>query len=48
MENLRDLIAELKRLSNLEHCQCAHDMQGALEDINDLLNAEFPDIDESE
>ena len=37
MENLKNLIAELKRLSNLEHCGCAHDMQGALKDINDLL-----------
>ena len=48
MENLKNIIAKLKYLSNLEHCECAHDMQGALENINDLLNSEFPNIEESE
>ena len=46
MEELRDFIAELKKLSNLEYCQSAEDMQDALEKINDRLNQEFPDIEE--
>jgi hypothetical protein len=48
MEDLRDFIAELKRLSNLDYCQCAEDMQYALEKINDRLNDEFPDVEEDE
>lgn len=48
MEDIRDLISELKRLSNLDHCFSAEDMQSALEQINDRLNEEFPDISENE
>jgi|GEM_PF-4083398 len=47
MENLYDFIAELKRLSNLEHCFSAHDMQCALEKISDRLNDEFPNVEEA-
>ncbi len=48
MEELRDFIAELKRLSNLDYCQSAEDMQNALEEINDRLNEVFPAVEESE
>jgi hypothetical protein len=41
------LIANLKYLSNLDHCQSAEDMQNALEKINDLLENNFPNIEES-
>ncbi len=42
------LIANLKYLSNLDHCQSAEDMQYALEKINDLLENNFPNILESD
>jgi hypothetical protein len=48
MENLREFIAELKRLSNLDYCESAGDMQDALEEINGRLNEEFPDVEEDE
>jgi hypothetical protein len=48
MEELRDLIAELKSLSNLENCFSADDMQSALEKINDRLNEKFPNIEEEQ
>jgi hypothetical protein len=42
------LIAKLKYLSNLDHCESAHDMQYALEEIHDLLQNNFPNINESD
>jgi hypothetical protein len=48
MENLQEIIAKLKKLSNLDYCFSAGDMQDALEKINDKLNEEFPDIKEEE
>lgn len=41
-----EIIAKLKKMSNLDYCQSAEDCQYALEEINDLLNREFPDIEE--
>lgn len=46
MEDLRDFIAELKRLSNLNYCNSADEAQNALEEIHDRLNEEFPQIEE--
>jgi hypothetical protein len=46
MKELKDLIAELKLLSNLDHCESSEDMQNALEKISKLLNEEFPDVNE--
>lgn len=46
MEDLRDFIAELKRLSNLDYCESAGDMQNALEKIHSRLNEEFPGVEE--
>jgi hypothetical protein len=46
MEDLRDFIAELKRLSNLDYCESAGDMQDVLEKIHGRLNEEFPDVEE--
>jgi hypothetical protein len=46
MEDLRNLIAELKYLSNTDRCFSAEDMQEALEKINDRLNEKFPEIEE--
>lgn len=43
-----EIITKLKHLSNLENCQSASDMQDALEDINDLLNEHYPQINEGE
>ena len=40
------VISLIKYHSNLDHCQSADDMQRALEEINDLLEREFPDIPE--
>lgn len=40
------IIAKLKGLSNLEYCGSSEDMQNALEEIHDLLNEHFPDIEE--
>lgn len=48
MDELEAFISELKKLSNLDHCQSARDMQNALEKINDRLNEEFPGVLESE
>jgi hypothetical protein len=48
MEDLRDFIAELKRLSNTDYCESAWDLQDNLQKINDRLNEEFPNIDEDE
>jgi hypothetical protein len=47
MEVSEEFIAELKRLSNLDYCGSAKEMQEALETINDKLNNEFPDIEEN-
>lgn len=47
MEVSKEFIAELKRLSNLDYCGSAKEMQEALEDINDKLNEQFPDIEEA-
>ena len=38
------LIANLKYLSNLDHCESAEDMQYALTKIYDLLENNFPNI----
>ena len=43
----KELIAKLKTLSNLAYCQSSEDMQDALEQINDLLNEEYPEIEEA-
>jgi hypothetical protein len=42
----KELIAKLKTLSNLNYCQSSEDMQDALEQINDLLNESYPEIEE--
>jgi hypothetical protein len=47
-EKLENLIAELKKWSNLDYCQSAEDMQEALEVINYELNRHFPSIEEKE
>jgi hypothetical protein len=41
---LEIFVARLKRLSNLDYCESAGDMQDALEKINDYLNQQFPSI----
>ena len=43
-----DVIAKLKKLSNLDYCGSADDMQNALERINDLLNELYPEIGEDD
>ena len=45
---MKEIIAKLKQLSNLDYCQSAEDMQYRLEEINDILNTEYPEIEESE
>jgi hypothetical protein len=45
---MKEIVAKLKQLSNLDYCQSAEDMQYRLEEINDILNAEYPEIEESE
>lgn len=42
----KEIIARLKRMSNLDYCESAEDCQYALEKINDLLNEEFPGVKE--
>jgi hypothetical protein len=42
------VIAKIKRLSNLDYCQSAEDMQNYLEEIQDLLNDRFPEVDEED
>ena len=37
MEDLIAFIDELKRLSNIDYCESAEDMQSALEDINHFI-----------
>ena len=44
----KNIIAKLKKLSNLEYSWSAEDMQENLEEINSLLNEKYPDIDEEE
>jgi hypothetical protein len=48
MENFENFIAEIKRLSNIDYCESAEDLQYALVKINDRLNKEFPNIAEAE
>lgn len=43
----KHLIANLKYLSNLDHCESAEDMQYALTKIYDLLENNFPEIPEN-
>ena len=43
-----DIISKLKFLSNTDHMCSADEMQGALEEINELLNETFPDVVESD
>jgi hypothetical protein len=43
-----NVISLIKYYSNLDNCDSADDMQRALEEINDLLEREFPDIPEAE
>ena len=43
-----DIISKLKFLSNTDHMCSADEMQGALEEINELLNEVFPDVVESD
>ena len=45
-KKLEDLIAELKKWSNLDYCQSAEDLQEALEIIHYKLNVHFPEIKE--
>lgn len=47
-KELKELIAKLKTISNLTYCQSAEDMQYALEDIYELLNQAYPEIEEEE
>ena len=42
----KELITKLKTLSNLDYCQSSEDMQYALEEISDLLNELYPEIEE--
>ena len=48
MRDLRETIAEIKKLSNLDNCWSAEDMQENLEKIHDILNKEYPNIQEQE
>lgn len=48
MDELEEFIGKLKRLSNIEYCGSAEDMQYKLEEINDLLCEEFPSVPEVE
>jgi len=43
-----DIISKLKFLLNTDHMCSADEMQGALEEINELLNEVFPDVIESD
>lgn len=43
-----EIIAKLKRLSNLEYCESSGDLQDKLEEINDLLNYHYPEVEEEE
>jgi hypothetical protein len=43
----KDVIAKLKRLSNIEYCFDADDMQSSLEKINTILNQIFPTVTEA-
>jgi hypothetical protein len=40
-------IAKLKYLSNLDNVGSADDMQNSLEEINELLNELYPNIEEN-
>jgi hypothetical protein len=43
---IKQVIARLKSLSNLDRCESAEDMQSSLEAIAECLNAKFPSIPE--
>lgn len=42
----KEIIAELKTLSNLDYYESAGEMRDALEKIHDLLNELYPEIEE--
>jgi hypothetical protein len=42
----KELIARIKYLSNIDHCQSAEDLQYALEKIYDLIEKHHPEITE--
>ncbi|NPV12845.1 MAG: hypothetical protein HPY57_13820 [Ignavibacteria bacterium] len=46
LEGRNNIIAKIKYLSNIDHVGSADDMQDALEEIYDLLDKHFPDIEE--
>jgi hypothetical protein len=48
INNMEEIIARLKYLSNLDYWQSADDMQRVLEDIQDFLNETFPTIKEED
>jgi hypothetical protein len=43
-----ELIAKLKMISNTDHHESGEDLQYALEEINDLLNSFYPEVEEAE
>jgi hypothetical protein len=43
-----ELIAKLKMISNTDYHESAEDLQYALEEINDLLNSFYPEVEEAE
>jgi hypothetical protein len=44
----KNVIAKLKKLSNIEYCWSAEDMQENLEEINKILNQIFPTVNEND
>lgn len=42
------ILAKILKLSNLDYCQSAEDMQNALEKINDLITEDYPNLKEIE
>jgi Asp-tRNA(Asn)/Glu-tRNA(Gln) amidotransferase C subunit len=45
---LYKIVAKIKYLSNLEHTESSEDMQSNLEQIYDLLEEVWPNIDEEQ
>ena len=45
---MEEILAKIKYLSNTDYCQSAGDIENALEDIFELIENNYPEIEELE
>jgi len=43
-----NILSNILRLSNLDYCQSAGDMQDALQEIHDLISDQYPELEEAD